>query len=364
MKKDIVWLDYSRFIGIFLVVFCHSFPTIPGWIEVRPVKAIWDYVYLFHMPLFFIVSGYLYKQGSPNGLKRLWIRLIVPYFLYQLFYLPIQFIHFKQELTNLDFWIKIFVGMLSGDGYDTPISYCICLPCWFIVCIIQLHLFFLYVPIKKMVSIAICIFSVLFLIIRKHYSFDFYFCLDSTIMALPYFLIGHYLGKRGFVEMIVGWKKNLLIAIVSGVMVYIILQINGIAQMNVLSYGNNLFMNYMAGILGSLMIFMIAKIWADICHEKEWIKTISRNTLFIIFFHWLVLTIWGMILSKAIVLMGINVNFVFRMCTSILISAVIFWISKKTIDYGVGRFPLVFGKKTSGAISSKAANACRDNVYS
>ena len=128
MKKDIVWLDYSRFIGIFLVVFCHSFPTIPGWIEVRPVKAIWDYVYLFHMPLFFIVSGYLYKQGSPNGLRRLWIRLIVPYFLYQLFYLPIQFIHFKQELTNLDFWIKIFVGMLSGDGYDTPISYCICLP--------------------------------------------------------------------------------------------------------------------------------------------------------------------------------------------------------------------------------------------
>ena len=65
-----------------------------------------------------------------------------------------------------------------------------------------------------------------------------------------------------------------------------------------------------------------------------------------------------MIISKAIVLMGVNVNFVFRMCTSIMISAVIFWVSKKTIDYGVGRFPLVFGKQTPSAMSSKAAKAC------
>ena len=84
MKKDIVWLDFSRFIGIFLVVFCHSLPTIAGWDEYWPAGTLWDYIYLFHMPLFFFVSGYLYRQGKQDGLKRVWLHLIVPYILYLL----------------------------------------------------------------------------------------------------------------------------------------------------------------------------------------------------------------------------------------------------------------------------------------
>ena len=344
MKKDIVWLDYSRFFGIFLVVFCHSFPTIAALSEVKPVKAVWDYIYLFHMPLFFIISGYLYKQGGANGLKKLWHHLIEPYIIYQLLYLPFQLIHFKQMITDIDVWMKFFMGLLFGDGYDTPISYHICLPCWFIICILQLHLFFSFVPIKKITSITICVFSVLFLVIRRYYAFDLYFCIDCTIMALPYFLFGHYLSKKGIMELIDDWKINLLIAFLGGMAVYYILQINGPAQINVLSFGDNVLLNYLAGIVGSLMIFMIAKITTGIWHEKEWIKTISRNTLFIIFFHWFILTIWGMLISKAIIIMNVHVSFVFIMCVSFLITLVILWISKVICDYGVKIVPFVFGK--------------------
>ena len=45
--------------------------------------------------------------------------------------------------------------------------------------------------------------SIAFLFLRKVYNFDLLFCLDSTVMAIPYFLLGHYLntyrdfGKRG-----------------------------------------------------------------------------------------------------------------------------------------------------------------------
>lgn len=345
MKKDIVWLDYSRFIGIFLVVFCHSFPTIAALSEVKAVKAVWDYIYLFHMPLFFIISGYLYKQGGSHGFKKLWNHLIVPYLIYQLLYLPFQLIHFKQMISDMDLWMKFFMGLMTGDGYDTPISYHICLPCWFIISILELHLFFLWVPIRKITSIAICVISVLFLVIRQHYGFDLYFCLDCTIMALPYFLFGHYLSKKGFMEIINDWKINLLIAFIMGMTVYYILQINGPAQINVLSYGDNVLLNYLAGIVGSLMIFLIAKISTGIWHEREWIKTISRNTLFIIFFHWFVLTIWGMFISKIIIIMDIKVSFAFIMCVSFMITLVILWISKIIYDHGVKRLPLVFGKK-------------------
>ena len=138
-----------------------------------------------------------------------------------------------------------------------------------------IHLLFLYVPIKKNTSITLCFFSILFLVIRRYYALDLFFCVDCTIMAIPYFLLGHYLGKKGLIELLNDRKINLFLAIISGIIVYLILIINGAAQMNVLSYGDNVILNYLAGIIGSLMVFMIAKLLTEIWHEKEWIKIIT-----------------------------------------------------------------------------------------
>lgn len=64
MRKDIVWLDYARTIGIFLVVFGHCLQTFPEWKTNGILHGTWDYIYLFHMPLFFIISGFLFT-GKP-----------------------------------------------------------------------------------------------------------------------------------------------------------------------------------------------------------------------------------------------------------------------------------------------------------
>ena len=66
MKKDIVWLDYARTFGIFLVIFGHCLQTFPAWKSNECLRGIWDYVYLFHMPLFFIISGFLFKAPNVN----------------------------------------------------------------------------------------------------------------------------------------------------------------------------------------------------------------------------------------------------------------------------------------------------------
>lgn len=47
------WIDWSKSIGIYLVVLGHcSFFN----------KDIEGFIYTFHMPLFFMISGYLYKD--------------------------------------------------------------------------------------------------------------------------------------------------------------------------------------------------------------------------------------------------------------------------------------------------------------
>ncbi len=54
------FLDIAKGIGIILVVLGHTFST---------PHLIYDTIYSFHMPLFFIISGYVYNQTKYNGLK-------------------------------------------------------------------------------------------------------------------------------------------------------------------------------------------------------------------------------------------------------------------------------------------------------
>lgn len=82
------WIDYAKVFGIFLVVLGHFTPCYRD-----------DYsaqlLYSFHLPLFFIISGYLYKTSDSTTRKQLMgiiQRLIVPYVMLIMLGLGIQFI--------------------------------------------------------------------------------------------------------------------------------------------------------------------------------------------------------------------------------------------------------------------------------
>jgi fucose 4-O-acetylase-like acetyltransferase len=51
------WIDFCKGIGIFLVVLGHI---------LRDVIAV-DYIYSFHMPLFFFLSGLVSNAGNMIG---------------------------------------------------------------------------------------------------------------------------------------------------------------------------------------------------------------------------------------------------------------------------------------------------------
>lgn len=106
-------------------------------------------------------------------------------------------------------------------------------------------------------------------------------------------------------------------------------------------YGKNLLINYMAGALGTLGIWALSKIFANCFKNKIFIHTISRNTLFIIFFHWLLLYPIKIIIYK----FGNTCNNTLSIIiVSLLLSFIILFISKITIDWGVIKYPVLFGK--------------------
>lgn len=85
--------DILKGIGILLVIVCHTF-----------MREIGPYITAFHMPLFFIVAGYFYKQCPFNvHLKKDFRRLVVPYLFICIVIMLIASV--QESRTNHDFSI-------------------------------------------------------------------------------------------------------------------------------------------------------------------------------------------------------------------------------------------------------------------
>lgn len=264
--------------------------------------------------------------------------LIVPYLFYQFIYLPILFIS-KYGYSDISVLGKLLCGIFLGDGYETAYSIPVCLPCWFIVSIIQLRLLFLLVPINKCTSIILGCFSIAFLLLRKNYNFDLLLCLDSTVMAIPYFLLGHYLnmyqnlGKRGNL-----YSMAFVFALIVGLVLYL----NGAAQMIGPSFGKSVFLNFAAGISGTFCIFALSMRLANRFNSRRIILKISRNTLFIIFLHWFFLAPCSLIAKKMFPFL--LSNSVLALFTSIVLTIGILGSSKYFIDKLLNLCPILLGK--------------------
>ena len=124
MKERNCLIDVMRGIGIILVLLGHrSLPNIM-------VKMI----YAFHMPLFFFISGYLYRKCEfgkfvSNKIKK----LIIPYIIFWLISAIIGFFAYKSGIIdNFDFdkLVEQFVYYTPNGFWNGPLWF---LPCLFVV---------------------------------------------------------------------------------------------------------------------------------------------------------------------------------------------------------------------------------------
>lgn len=88
-RSRIEWVDSARGIGIVLVVFGH---TLGGMLSARQLdpaglgKSVFDAIYTFHMPLFFLLSGFFIvprvDRGTRQFLAASLSSIVLPYFLW------------------------------------------------------------------------------------------------------------------------------------------------------------------------------------------------------------------------------------------------------------------------------------------
>lgn len=160
MKKYYKDMDIARGIGIFLVVLGHSFPD--DKFNNNPIyEYIYKFIYSFHMPLFFIISGFFaykiynilnlsqYKKFIQGKFKR----LMIPYFAISLIAIPIKLYMNRYAARPIDLHNLIVDVLLypAGNGTvnhtGTPIQYF-----WFIY---TLFFIFAVIPLLNKIPIKV-----------------------------------------------------------------------------------------------------------------------------------------------------------------------------------------------------------------
>ncbi|MBR5066229.1 MAG: acyltransferase family protein [Lachnospiraceae bacterium] len=132
MKERVKWVDVLRGIAMFFVIFGHAFVSKDNFIR--------TYIYSFHMPLFFLISGLTYKK-SELKFKEFFFKkcknLLLPYLFINIFVFIVKLIlQYSLGLYNVNL-LKSPGSFFIGLGKDLP-----CIQSWFLISLFIVEILF------------------------------------------------------------------------------------------------------------------------------------------------------------------------------------------------------------------------------
>lgn len=318
----IIWIDYAKIFGLFLVIFAHLY-TSEGTSESNVVRT---YIYGFHMPFFFLISGMLHKQRKEK-LKEALIKnlksLFVPYLVFNLLF---AFIYGITEPSNsiLSALIQIPKGIIKGSG--TP-----CKASWFVMCLFLIKCIFDIFNYKKIKKYGI---PLLFIFTLLPFKLP-YFYFSSACLGLMFYYLGYAL-KDDIIKMNLKPILCIPISVIAFTVSYYLTQINGKVSMLIADTGNHAILFYINALIGSLGIIALAMIFNKI--ERKMIINISVASIGIVLTH---MYLVGFVIEyKPLIISTDLYLFAYYTLASILIyaiCAIFFHLSRKYI-------PLIWGK--------------------
>jgi acyltransferase len=252
----IFWLDSVKALGIFLVVFGHMIPH-------SPLK---QYVYSFHVPLFFFVSGYLFDRRKYNFgqfLRRRFSSLIIPY----LFFAALSFLFWFFIVRNVSIGgralaidpLKPLIGILYGTGsgdWSVPMNPAL----WFLPCLFVVEMGFYFVRNRYFLLVfAILGYLVTFLPFRLRWGSD------AALAAIVFYGIGHFYNDT--------WVPHKALPLLF-VFHFASCFLNSPVDMNNLAYGN-MFLFYVSACSGVLFYSALCKF----VKKNKIVEYIGSNTV-------------------------------------------------------------------------------------
>ena len=171
------------------------FLMLVGHTAIRQDGLLYELIYSFHMPLFFILAGYFAKSYEESRLSFLQAlvkdakRLLIPYLVASL-----VIILFTALRAYMKHDISIVIDRAQRLGYVTYDS----IPCWFLVALFWIRTLFRpmmrlgrwALPLSVLISGSALLFA--------HHVTQLPFCILTALAAMVFYAVGWYHKKYGF----------------------------------------------------------------------------------------------------------------------------------------------------------------------
>lgn len=305
MGKRLDYIDIAKGLGMILVILGH----------IRH-----DYVPFcgsVHIPLFFVLSGFLYdidkneeRTYGENVLKRV-KRLIVPYFIYNIvLYLKYLLKLLLTHQADVKSVLEPFLGFVysapmlyrTGSAADNYEGFVFGNgPLWFLTSMAVSSVIFYFViyyvlkhrfDIKKIAAVSV----ILIVIAKLMYSFlPVYlpWSTENAFVGAVFMIFGMCLRKYNVAERM---KTNFA---VGSLLLFVILhKFNGSANLAIQDYGRSLAVYVVLGMCGSVIVLFIS-LWIEKCRSiAAAVSYVGQNTLIILAFHMTIISMFVNVLEK------------------------------------------------------------------
>lgn len=278
MKERIVFLDVAKVVTTFLVVFAHLYS---GSSQERL------YIYSFHMPLFFVISGMLHKYDGTIQIKKYVRTILIPTLFFIVLFdvlivMPFHWggwnIRWPGELRGENIWDSFLnvllyrrahhITTINGNGV-----------CWFLLALFWCKIFMDFLIQKRfLLFLGILSFSALLSWYLQHSLFF----LVQSFMALPFYYGGYYF--KDIIIRIVNHKYSIFLALLCFMINVFLTMLNGRVSMQGVNFGGlhiplNICVFYINGIIGTMGVLYLSSI---LKHTNRVITAFSMSLISIV----------------------------------------------------------------------------------
>lgn len=310
-NKRIAFVDAAKTICIFLMIIGHFTAN----------EILLTYIYSFHMPAFFIISGYLYKPHSWKGTIQ---AFAIPFIFLSLINIIIQLV-----IGELSFHELCSINILSRFiHYRYGLGHGFFMGDWFLWALIGLR--FLFGDIDQLK------------ILRKYYIpiaviCVIYMTFENNLLSIDTLFRGYYIGLMipslvffctGFYLKDIQWtpKTNHTIYLIPLTLLFFTLPLlNGHCSINSNEFGNSYLLFVANAIISTILLFVIC----ERLPSSKYIMTISKGTLVILGIHMPIIHILQIIFPRVL-------SFLFPVITLVMCYYIILLCEKY--------FPKLLGK--------------------
>lgn len=311
----ISWVDVCRGIGIILVLFGHA-------IDAEKNRIL---IYAFHMPLFFFLSGVVFKPIHDKSFLSVVYKnvrqIIVPYFLFAIltFALDILFLHLNE--VTLDDIRKQLYGIVYGNGNQGYLAFNVAL--WFLPCLFVAKVSF--AAITKFVRNKMALLTVLIFLSVIGYAWSvlyhdvkFPFGIESAFTAIVFFGMGYLLNQTTRIkDTMTNYKLPVLFFAIVSTTVF--------AYLNYHFYGHQIDMrvnrlnDYFFFYAGAFSGITVALIISMIISNNRLLEYLGKQSLLLFVWHTLIYALLRHYHIPPVRIDFVNSTFYFFLATSVIL---------------------------------------------